>query len=133
MSGARLTGLVTVDSGTDKRTIIGRDCLLLKKSHVGHDAIICEGTTLSCNSIVGGHTIVGKHCNIGLGAILHQKIKIPDYVMIGMGGIVTKKSNLESFKIYAGNPVKYLSDNKVMMEKFKKQYDWHIQNRISER
>lgn len=31
MSGARLTGLVTVDSGTDKRTIIGQNCLLLKK------------------------------------------------------------------------------------------------------
>jgi acyl-[acyl carrier protein]--UDP-N-acetylglucosamine O-acyltransferase len=40
MSGARLTGLVTVDSGTDKRTVIGKDCYLMKHSHVGHDAIL---------------------------------------------------------------------------------------------
>ena len=40
MSGSRLTGMVTVDSGTDKRTIIGRNCYLMKHSHVGHDAIL---------------------------------------------------------------------------------------------
>jgi UDP-N-acetylglucosamine acyltransferase len=126
LSGARLTGMVTVDSGTERRTIIGKDCYLQKKVHVGHDAIICEGTTLSCHSIVGGHTVVGKHCNIGLSSILHQKITIPDYVMIGMGGIVTKKSKLESFNIYAGNPVKYLKQNDYLINQFPNEYNRNI-------
>lgn len=129
-SGARLTGLVTVDSGADRVTEIGPDCYILKKAHIGHDAIIGEGTTLSCNSIIGGHTEIGKKCNIGLGAIIHQKLVIPDYVMIGMGGIVTKKSNIESWNIYAGNPVKLLSLNTHLIKECKEEYDRYLQNTI---
>lgn len=124
--GSRLTGLVTVDSGTHQNTIIGENCYLLKKSHVGHDAVIGEGVILSCNSIIGGHTIIGKHCNIGLGAIIHQSIVIPPFVMIGMGGIVTKKSQVKSFNIYAGNPVKYIRENDYLVKQFQDEYSRNI-------
>jgi UDP-N-acetylglucosamine acyltransferase len=111
MEGARLTGLVTVDSGTDKRTIIGKDCYLLKHSHVGHDAILSSGVTLSCGAKVGGHTIVRKNTNIGLNAVLHQKLDIPEGCMIGASSFVGKKSILKPFHKYAGVPVRELGKN----------------------
>lgn len=111
MSGARLTGLVTVDSGTDKRTIIGQNCLLLKKCHVGHDAILAEGVTLSCGAMVGGHSIIERNCNIGLNAVIHQKLRIPEGCMIGASAFVGKKSILKPFHKYAGVPVKEIGLN----------------------
>jgi UDP-N-acetylglucosamine acyltransferase len=111
MEGTRLTGLVTVDSGTDKRTIIGKDCYLLKHSHVGHDAILSSGVTLSCGAKVGGHTIVRKNTNIGLNAVLHQKLDIPEGCMIGASSFVGKKSILKPFHKYAGVPVRELGKN----------------------
>jgi UDP-N-acetylglucosamine acyltransferase len=111
MSGARLTGMVTVDSGTIRRTIISAGCYLMKHSHVGHDAILCENVTLSCGAKVGGHTIVEKNCNIGLNAVLHQKIRIPEGCMIGASAFVGKKSVLQPFHKYAGVPVKEIGEN----------------------
>ena len=111
MSGSRLTGMVTVDSGTDKRTIIGKGCYLMKHSHVGHDAILAEYVTLSCGAKVGGHTIIEKNCNIGLNAVLHQKIRIPEGCMIGASAFVGKKSILRPYYKYAGVPVKEIGSN----------------------
>lgn len=122
----RLTGLVTVDSGVEGATVIGNGCYLLKSAHVGHDAKLEENVILSCKAIVGGHTVIGRDSNIGLGAILHQKINIPAFTMIGMGGIVTKKSQLESFNIYAGNPVRLINKNTLLIERFKDEYSRNL-------
>jgi UDP-N-acetylglucosamine acyltransferase len=111
MSGARLTGLVTVDSGTHQRTIIGKNAYLMKAVHCGHDSIICDGVTLSCGAKVGGHSIIEKFCNIGLNAVIHQKVRIPEGCMIGASAFVGKKSILKPYHKYAGVPVKELGIN----------------------
>lgn len=110
-SGTRITGLVTIDSGTDKPTIIGKNCYLMKHSHVGHDAELEEGVTLSCGAKVGGHSIIRKNTNIGLNAVIHQKVEVPEGCMIGASGFVGKKSILKPFTKYAGVPVKELGSN----------------------
>jgi len=109
--GARLTGLVTVDSGADKPTVIGENCYLMKHSHVGHDAILEEGVTLSCGAKVGGHSIIRKGTNIGLNVVIHQKLDIPEGCMIGASAFVGKKSVLKPYYKYAGVPVKELGPN----------------------
>lgn len=111
-SGARLTGLVTVDSGADRVTEIGPDCYLMKHSHVGHDAILGKGVTVSCGAKIGGHTEIGDGTNIGLNAVIHQKLKVPGGCMIGMGAVVTKKTDLQTGMKYAGNPARCLGENK---------------------
>jgi UDP-N-acetylglucosamine acyltransferase len=83
----------------------------MKMVHIGHDAIICDNVTLSCGAKVGGHTIVEKNCNIGLNAVLHQKIRIPEGCMIGASAFVGKKSVLQPFHKYAGVPVKEIGQN----------------------
>ena len=109
--GTRITGMVTIDSGVEHQTQIGANCYLMKHSHVGHDAILCDGVTLSCGAKVGGHTIIAKNCNIGLNAVIHQKQIIAQGCMIGMGAVITKKLITTAFKKYAGNPAKCIGEN----------------------
>jgi UDP-N-acetylglucosamine acyltransferase len=110
--GSRLTGLVTVDSGTHQNTIIGENCYLMKHSHVGHDAIVQDGVTISCGAKIGGHSIIHQNTNIGLNAVIHQKVVVPEGCMIGASAFVGKKSELQPFHKYAGVPVKDLGWNR---------------------
>ena len=101
----------TINSGCYKNTYLGSNIWMLRGSHVGHDCEIFDYTTLSCNVLIGGHSSVGYGVNFGLGAICHQFSVIGSGSMVGMGAIVTKKSTIEPFKTYVGNPCKYLKDN----------------------
>lgn len=110
-NNVRITGLVTIDSGVELPTVIKDNCYLMKHSHIGHDAFIDSGVTLSCGVKVGGHAHIGANVNLGLNACIHQKVIVPDNCMIGMGGIVTKKSELMAGQKYAGNPVRWIGEN----------------------
>lgn len=106
-----LTGLVTVDSGTDGPTEIASGCYLMKHSHIGHDCHLKNDVTVSCGAKIGGHSIIREWCNIGLNAVIHQRSIMPEGVMIGMGAVVTKKLVAEPYKTYAGNPARLIGDN----------------------
>lgn len=107
----RLTGLVTIDSGVESPTMIFNGCYLMKHSHVGHDAGLCDNVTLSCGAKVGGHATVCNGANVGLNAVIHQKQIIKHGCMIGMGAVVTKKLITEPFRKYAGNPARDIGPN----------------------
>ncbi len=107
----RFTKQVTIDSGTDYTTAIGNNVIMLKNAHVGHDAVIQDHVTLSCNVCIGGHTTVGYATNFGLGAVAHQRLKIPEGCMIGMNSTVTKKTDMKPGRKYAGSPARDIGDN----------------------
>ena len=109
--GTRITGLVTIDSGAEKPTIIGENCYILKHAHIGHDAELKDGVTISCGAKVGGHSVIGERTNIGLNAVIHQKVFVPSGCMIGASAFVGKKSQLLSNRKYAGVPVKDIGSN----------------------
>lgn len=111
-NGARLTGLVTVDAGAEKPTVIGENCYLMKHSHVGHDAQLGNGVTLSCGAKVGGHSVIGDNTNIGLNAVIHQKLTVPAGCMIGASAFIGKKTEMKPNAKYAGVPAKYIGENK---------------------
>ena len=106
-----LTKQVTIDSGTVGLTIVGDNCWMLKNAHVGHDAFIDDYVTLACNAMVGGWSKVRQHSNLGLGAAVHQRVNIPEWVMVGMNSTVTKTTNCQPFTKYAGSPAKAIGDN----------------------
>lgn len=110
--GTKITGLVTIDGGALQPTVIGENCYLMKNSHVGHDAELKNGVTLSCGAKIGGHAIIGENTNIGLNAVIHQKVEVPEGCMIGASAFVGKKSILKPNHKYAGVPVKELGENK---------------------
>lgn len=111
--GARLTGLVTVDSGVERMTEIGENSYLMKHCHVGHDCMLHRNVIISCGAKIGGHSIIGEGANVGLNAVIHQRQIIEAGVMIGMGSVITRKLITEPFKKYAGNPAKYIGENEV--------------------
>lgn len=110
--GTKITGLVTIDGGANQPTVIGENCYLMKHSHVGHDAELKNGVTLSCGAKIGGHSIIGENTNIGLNAVVHQKVEVPKGCMIGASAFVGKKSILKPNHKYAGVPVRELGENK---------------------
>ena len=108
---ARLTGMVTVDAGAERETIIGADCYLMKQTHVGHDAVLEDRVTLSPGARIGGHTVVGLMTNVGMNATIHQRLNIPPNCMFGMGAVVTKKTALKQGMKYAGVPARIIGEN----------------------
>jgi UDP-N-acetylglucosamine acyltransferase len=106
-----ITGLVSIDSGTSGYTIMTNGCYVMKHAHVGHDAVVEMGVTISCGAKIGGHAVINAFANIGLNAVIHQKQVIAQAVMIGMGAVVTKTLETEPFSIYVGNPAKYFGEN----------------------
>jgi UDP-N-acetylglucosamine acyltransferase len=104
---------VTINSGTVRDTVLHSNITMLRNSHIGHDSIIEDRANLSCNVLVGGHSYVMEGVNMGLGAMCHQFSVLGAYSMIGMGGIVVKASEIHPGEIYVGNPVKFLKENKI--------------------
>jgi UDP-N-acetylglucosamine acyltransferase len=107
----------TINSGTSQNTLLGNNVVMLRNSHVGHDCVIEDKVNLSCNVIIGGHSLIMQGANMGLGSICHQFSIIGAYSMIGMGGIVTKTSEILPGEIYVGNPVKFLKENKIALSR----------------
>lgn len=111
-AGSFISNNCTIDSGVEDVTWIGRRVTLLRGTHVGHDAEVRDGATLSCNVLVGGHCLIGEDANLGLGVIVHQRCHVPSGVMIGAAGLVVKASILHPNKVYVGQPVRYLRDQR---------------------
>lgn len=102
---------ITINAGTEANTEIFEKVIMLRGSHVGHDAAIGSEVTLSCNVLIGGHVIICAYANIGLGAIIHQRQFIAVGCMIGMGSVVTKGLKTTPYKTYVGNPARLLGEN----------------------
>ena len=110
-NGTRLTGMITVDSGAERQTVIGNDCYLMKHAYIAHDCVLGSSVTMSAGSKLAGFCTIGNKVNLGMGVAIHQKSIIPEGVMIGMNGVVTKKSKLQPYQKYAGVPVKNIGSN----------------------
>lgn len=104
-----ITGLVTIDAGTEQTTYIGDNCFIMKHAHIGHDCTINNNVTISCGAKIGGHSVIGEKSNIGLNAVLHQYSKIKVGCMIGASAFF--KGETEPYTKYAGVPAKLLGKN----------------------
>lgn len=107
----RFTKQVTIDSGTVNPTIIHNNTLWLKNAHAGHDCIVHDLVQLRCNAIIGGHVTAMEGARVYLGAIVHPRLTMPKYCIVGMGAIVTKKIVLVDKGVYVGNPARLLKIN----------------------
>jgi UDP-N-acetylglucosamine acyltransferase len=104
-----ITGLVTIDAGTEYDTIIQSNCFIMKHAHIGHDCWISSNVTISCGAKIGGHSVIKEYSNIGLNAVLHQFTKIERGCMIGASAFI--KGETEEFIKYAGVPAKKIGIN----------------------
>lgn len=104
---------VTINRGTNRQTIIQDNVWMLRGSHAGHDSLVMYGAVISCNVMIGGHSVVMDNANVGLGSVIHQHRCIGSFCMIGMGSVVTK--SVKPFMIAYGNPAKVSRVNEVGM------------------
>ena len=111
----RVREFVTVNCGLENPTIIGDDCFLLAKSHVGHDSVLGKGVILSTGSIVGGHSEIGDHCYLGLNSSTHQRAKMGAYCILGANSFF--KGESPAGVTWAGLPAKPLKVNLVGIER----------------
>jgi len=108
-NGNMITGLVTIDAGTEDPTIIENNCFIMKHAHIGHDCRIMNDVTISCGAKIGGHSVIGERSNIGLNAVLHQFSIIKKGCMIGASAFFKGESEQEMK--YAGVPARKLGSN----------------------
>lgn len=83
--------------------------------HIGHDGYVDDQVTMSCNTILGGHSIIMKGANIGLGSSIHQFRVVGAYAMIGMMSNVVR--SIPPFVIAVGNPAKPTKINAIGMQR----------------
>lgn len=107
----------TINSGCFSDTKIGSNNIFLRGSHVGHDSMIGDKCTISCNALIGGHSLLMDGVNLGLGSILHQFSRIGAYSMVGMGGVVPKNKVIDPCTIHVGNPIRFLKMNNVAIKR----------------
>ncbi len=106
---------VTINGSTHGLTSVGNSIVMLRGSHVGHDAEIADRANLSCNVMIGGHTKIGKSANIGLSSVVHQNRVIGAYSMVGMNSTVTR--NTPPFVIAFGTPAEPQRVNRIGLQR----------------
>ena len=102
--GTRINSYVTVDAGTTRPTTVGRNCFLLTKSHVGHDAILGDGCEIATGAVIGGWVELGDGVKVGLNAVVRPRVKVGAGARIGAGAVVVK--DVPAGEVWVGNPAK---------------------------
>jgi UDP-N-acetylglucosamine acyltransferase len=103
---ARVEAFVTIDAGVDRRTTIGPRTWLMKKVHIGHDALVGEDCEIAPLSSIGGYVEIGDRVKVGQGATFKPCVKVGDDARIGMGAVVVK--NVPAGETWVGNPARQL-------------------------
>lgn len=96
-------------------TRIGGDSFILADSHIGHDTIL-EGSTVVGNGVnIAGDCRVGRCVILSSNAVLHEKSRVGDWVMVKGGTRIG--GNVPPYIIVAHNPVSYFGVNAYIMKK----------------
>lgn len=76
----------TVHRGTapGSTTIVGKRCLLMTNSHVGHNCVLGDDVTLVSGALLGGHVQVGDRAIISGNAAVHQFVRIGELALVGI-------------------------------------------------
>lgn len=104
---------VTISRGTaDKRkTVIGKNCLLMAYVHVAHDCIIGDHCIFANAVQVAGHVLIEDWAIIGGASALHQFVKVGSHVMLSGGSLVRK--DVPPFTKAAREPLTYAGVNSI--------------------
>src|ERR671918_895864 len=104
----------SIARGTINDTVIGYGTKLDALVHVAHNVGIGANTVVTAGVVIGGSTIVGDTCWLGLNSTLKNKIKIGRQVIVGSGASVIH--DIADEDIVAGVPAKSIK-NRVTCDK----------------
>jgi UDP-N-acetylglucosamine acyltransferase len=77
-------------SGIENKTYIGNNNKILGECHIGHDTQIYNNVILYPRIIIGGFTECLNDSNIGMASVIHQRMIIGQYCMVGANNMVSK-------------------------------------------
>lgn len=111
--GTVIREYATVNRGTNyhKKTVVGKNCLIMSYAHVAHDCIVGDNVILANSVNMGGHVVIEDNVIIGGIVAVHQFVNIGRNAIIGGGFRVVK--DVPPFIMAGGYPLKYEGLNKV--------------------
>jgi UDP-N-acetylglucosamine acyltransferase len=115
--GTHVSEFVTIHSGIIRKTVVGKNCVLLTKAHLGHCVNVGDNCTISCAALIGGESTIEDGANIALNATLHQRSRIGKWAMVGMSAVVPKNQRILPGKIYVGNPAHAIGKNEIGLKR----------------
>ncbi len=84
---------VTISRGTaggGAITRVGRDCLIMAYTHIGHDSQIGDGVILANGATLAGHVTVEDYAVVGALNPVHQHCTVGRYAYVGGGTTITQ-------------------------------------------
>jgi UDP-N-acetylglucosamine acyltransferase len=98
-------------------TRIGKECLLMAYSHLGHDCEIGDQVVIVNSTSLAGHVIVEDRVFISALVGIHQFVRIGRYAMVaGLAGV---NQDVLPFSTVEGNRARLLSANTVGLKRAK--------------
>jgi UDP-N-acetylglucosamine acyltransferase len=103
----------TVNRGTAAvgKTVLGKSCLLMAYSHIGHDCAIGNNCIIGNSTGLAGEVKVDDWAIISAGTLVHQFTRIGAHVIIGGGSKV--RTDVPPFIKADRDPLSYLGLNSV--------------------
>ena len=96
-------------------TRVGKDCLLMAYSHLGHDCEIGDQVVIVNSTSLAGHVIVEDKVFISALVGVHQFVRIGKYAMVaGLAGV---NQDVLPFSTVEGNRARLLSANAVGLKR----------------
>lgn len=108
-----------IQSGATRCTHIGNYIKMLSGVYIAHDSIVNDYSILSANVMIAGYSILMSNVHFGMGSMCHQFSVIGSHSMIGMGTVITKKTEIKPGGVYIGSPARYFKLNEIGLNKAK--------------
>lgn len=92
-AGTVIRESVTISRGTvggGGITRVGRECLIMAYTHIGHDSQVGDGVILANGATLAGHVTVEDYAVVGALNPVHQHCTIGRYAYIGGGTTITQ-------------------------------------------
>lgn len=104
---------VTLNRATKETKIskIGKNCLLMAYTHIGHDVIVGDNCILANAVQVGGHVLIEDWVIIGGMTPVHQFCKVGQHSMIGGGFRIVQ--DVPPYILAGNEPLRYAGLNLI--------------------
>jgi UDP-N-acetylglucosamine acyltransferase len=96
-------------------TTIGNDNWIMAYTHVAHDCVVGNNTTMANNATLAGHVELGDWVTVGGLTGIHQFVKVGAHAMVGFASAVSQ--DVPPFMLVDGNPLAVRGFNAVGLKR----------------
>jgi UDP-N-acetylglucosamine acyltransferase len=90
-NGTTIREFCTVQLATEAAaTTVGDGCYLMSGCRINHDCVLGRDVKMADGVILGGTVTVGDHSYLGMGCMVHQRLRIGSFTMIGMNATIVR-------------------------------------------